>query len=325
MKGFDPEFRDLPDFILGITERIWEGRGIDLIRRWYAPDVLVHTGNGPSRGVEGVVAGTLAVLHQIPDRRLLPEDVIWSGDAQAGFLSSHRILSPGTHRGEGPLGPATGAEVTVRAIADCACRAGRIHEEWLVRDMAGLVRQIGREVEDVARALAAAERAAGRGSWAVEAGERLRRDGGFRPPVHHDHPAAALVREVQTALWSGGLDRIARVYHPACSVHLPGARTAHGHERLQRFWFGWLAAFPDARLVIEHSIAREDPGLPVRVATRWWVVATHTGWGAFGRPTGATVLILGITHSELAHGRIREEWVLVDELALRTQIALQAG
>ena len=28
MKGFDPKFRDFPDYILGITHEIWEGRGI---------------------------------------------------------------------------------------------------------------------------------------------------------------------------------------------------------------------------------------------------------------------------------------------------------
>ena len=28
MKGFDPKFRDFPDFIIGITKEIWEDRGI---------------------------------------------------------------------------------------------------------------------------------------------------------------------------------------------------------------------------------------------------------------------------------------------------------
>lgn len=27
MKGFDPKFRDFPDYIIGITKEIWEDRG----------------------------------------------------------------------------------------------------------------------------------------------------------------------------------------------------------------------------------------------------------------------------------------------------------
>ena len=28
MRGFDPKFRDFPDYIVGITKEIWEDRGI---------------------------------------------------------------------------------------------------------------------------------------------------------------------------------------------------------------------------------------------------------------------------------------------------------
>ena len=56
MKGFDPEFRDLVDYILVITDRIWEKRNVGLIRRDYAPDVVMHTPMGPS-AVSGVVSG----------------------------------------------------------------------------------------------------------------------------------------------------------------------------------------------------------------------------------------------------------------------------
>ena len=35
MKGFDPEFRDLDHYIRVITDRIWEGRRVDDIHRYY--------------------------------------------------------------------------------------------------------------------------------------------------------------------------------------------------------------------------------------------------------------------------------------------------
>ena len=145
MKGFDPEFEDLVDYILVITERIWEGREVGAIRRYYAEDCIVRTPLGVTAHVDDMVAGILATLHAFPDRRQLGEDVIWSGDEQTGFLSSHCILSPMHHRGDGTFGPATGKFVCARTIADCAVKDNRITEEWLVRDQAAIVKQIGRD------------------------------------------------------------------------------------------------------------------------------------------------------------------------------------
>lgn len=325
MRGFDPDFQDLPDYIIKITERIWEGRGIGLIRRWYSDDCPVHTTMGPFAGSEAMVAGTLETLNALPQRRLLPEDVIWSGNDTDGFLSSHRLICPGTHKGGGPLGPPTGKPVVVRAIADCFCIENRIVEEWLIRDSAGLLSQLGIDADEYAARLADADRAQGKEPWHLDDAKKLRAEGGFRPPVHQDHPAAALVRETMEAIWRADLDVVGRVYHPACSVHLPGFRTAYGHEQVYEFLFGYLSAFPDAKIVIEHSIARDDPGHPTRVATRWWLTGTHTGHGIFGPPSGATVLALFMNHAHVINGQIREEWVLVDEVAIRKQIALQRG
>ena len=40
--GFDPEFDDLEHYILAITERIWEGRRIGDIDRYYSSDCVVE-------------------------------------------------------------------------------------------------------------------------------------------------------------------------------------------------------------------------------------------------------------------------------------------
>lgn len=326
MQGFDAEFADLPDYIVRITERIWEGRAIGAIRRYYADDCPMYTTMGPARGLAAIVAGTLDTLNAFPDRRLLPEDIVWSGDDRAGFLSSHRIIAPATHLGPGPFGPPTGRAVSFRTIADCFCVGNRIVEEWLARDQAGIALQLGLDPVVLAGELAAGDAAAGKAPWHLADAQRLRGTGRLREPVLQRHPAAVLVREGLDAIWNRTeIDRVAELYHPACTVRVPGAQTLHGHERVNRWLFGWLAAFPDAKLAVEHSIALEEPGQAPRVATRWWLTGTHTGHGRFGPPSGATVLLLGITHSTVVHGRIRDEWVVADELALRKQIALQRG
>ena len=116
MKGFDSRFEDLPGYILGVTREIWEGRSIAALHRYYAPDIPVRSPASVVTGNRGVIAATLATLAELPDRALLGEDVIWSGDEEAGFLSSHRILSMATHTGDGVYGPATGRRLPLRSL-----------------------------------------------------------------------------------------------------------------------------------------------------------------------------------------------------------------
>lgn len=144
MKGFDAEFADLDGYIRGITARIWEGRRVDTIGRYYSDDCAVITPAGADVGVAGVVRGTLETLHQFPDRRLLCEDIVSAGDEDDGFLSSHRIASTMTHLGDGSFGPASGKRIRVRTVADCVCKDNRIVHEWLVRDQAAIALQTGR-------------------------------------------------------------------------------------------------------------------------------------------------------------------------------------
>ena len=80
MKGFDPKFRDFPDYIVRITEEIWEGRGLHTLHDYYEPDVIMRMPLGIMRGNQDVIDGTLATIAEFPDRQLLGEDVIWSGN-----------------------------------------------------------------------------------------------------------------------------------------------------------------------------------------------------------------------------------------------------
>lgn len=163
------EWRDFPDYISDITQRIWEGRQIETLNRLYAPEIPVRTPMGVSAGNQGVIASTIATLSEFPDRRLLAEDVIWS-ETDGHYLSSHRILSTGTHLADGFFGPATGRRFVIRVIADCAAREGVIDDDWLIRDDGALIRQPGGDPQEFARALTRCA-----GAWTVApAPSRLR-------------------------------------------------------------------------------------------------------------------------------------------------------
>lgn len=319
LRGFEQRFHDLPDYILRITEEIWEGRDVDAIRTYYHPDCLVHTGMGSGvAGVEAVVSGTLAKMHQFPDREIFPEDVIWSGDDRAGLLSSHRSMMVQTHLGGGHLGPATGRRLRFRAIADCACLDNRIYEEWLIIDQAAAAIQAGVSPAALGEALAAADLAAGEPLPAL----------GFTgtPPgpdtrLIQDDVAATALREAYEAIWQrqdmSGLDRL---YARGVNLHLPGGEDGFGRRDLAAFLTSYLSSFPGAEFAIEHSMALREPGRPLRVSTRWTLTGEHAGHGRFGEPTGAPVMLLGVTHAEVVEGLVVREWIVVDEVAVWRRI-----
>jgi predicted ester cyclase len=295
-------------WILHITDRIWERRGIDLIRRWYTPDVLIHLPSGDISGVETVVAGTAATLAEFPDRRLLGEDVIARTDGPGRAYSSHRIVSPMHHRGSGAFGPASFKPVLARTIADCLVVDGRICEEWLVRDQSAIALQLGLDLGAFA-GMAAAR--LGPPPPVATTWEALR-----NPPPQHG-PSGILQRIVNEA----ALGLVGETHDPAVTLHLPGGAVTAGHAALEHFLLGYLGVFPDARLSVEHVIERADPARPVRLALRWRIAATHTGAGRFGAPTGARVVFPGISHLEYTNGRVSRAFHLIDEFSLLTDLA----
>ena len=313
MRGFDPEFRDLPDYILKITERIWEGREVGAIRRFYAADCPVRSPAGIVTGAEKVIAATLSTLAEFPDRRLLGEDVVWTGNEKTGFLSSHRILSTATHSGDGAFGPATGKRLRYRVIADCAARENQIFEEWLVRDQGAIARCLGK----TPREMAAAQMAAGNAHFFLPANDAPSR---WNPVVEKSGLAAAHA-ETWRRIWAEkDLSAIAERYHEAAILEGPGGLTHDGHSGIDRFYLEWVSAFPESEFQAEHLFALEEPGREARVAMRWSLRGAHSGFGAFGAPSGADVYVMGVSHARIVDGKIAAEWILADEVAIWKQI-----
>jgi predicted ester cyclase len=319
MKGFDPQYRDFPDFIEKITREIWEDRGVGLsLRKYYGPHVIVRASNAIIVGDAGVTGATLATLHEFPDRQLVYEDVIWTGDEDVGFLSSHRLISVMRKQGAGAYGPASGAVVRSRIIADCVVKDGVISEEWLVRDHGAFAACLGATPEALARDLVESD---------------LRRTGKvtvFTPAVDVPGPYRAVIDDSAEArryadgwrgVWGEKTPALIRDhYHQGAALHGPNGETFNGHMDIDRVVISYLASFPDLKLTIDHLITNRDPGQPARLALRWSGEATHCGWGRFGEPTGAPVYILGMTHAYMVDGRVTHEWLAIDDVAIWKQI-----
>lgn len=318
MKGFDPQYRDLPHFIERVTREIWEERGIGSRLHQVYSKTIVRAANALIVGDAGVAGAVLATLHEFPDRQLVYEDVIWTGNEDDGFLSSHRLISVMRKQGAGAYGPASGALVRSRIIADCVVKDGAISEEWLVRDHASFATCLGSTPETLAREL-------------VE--QDLRSFGEIRfftPAADVPGPYVAVIEESDearryadawTTIWDAKTPAAIRDhYHLGAAVHVPAGEALSGHWDIDRWVISYLAAFPDARLTVDHLIVNRDPGQPARLALRWSIEATHSGWGRFGAPSGAPVYIMGMTHAYMVDGRITHEWIMIDEVAIWKQI-----
>ena len=50
MKGFNPKWKDLPDYILGITKEIWEDRNVHTLHHYYTKDMAKRSPHGVEIG-----------------------------------------------------------------------------------------------------------------------------------------------------------------------------------------------------------------------------------------------------------------------------------
>ena len=318
----------MPDFIYGITREIWEDRGIGgKLDKYYAPDILLRAATGFTGSNTGVTAQTLQTLHQFPDRQLVGEDVIWTGYDDGSFLSSHRLSSIMTHTGDGILGKAQGKRVRSRIIADCWVRDQVVVEEWLVRDQAAFAKCLGLEPKALAQDMADRELRKGAPiSFFIPAHDKPSR---FRSTVQDDETVAALVKGL-TRLWHHKETAVIRdLYFRGAALHAPGGEVLYGHGDIDIFALGYLASFTDAAFKVESARINRDPEQPVRVAMRWSLTGTHSGFGHFGEPTGAPVYVMGMSHFNVTQGRIMADYMVTDEVSIWKQIiahtASQAG
>lgn len=317
MRGFDDRWVDYPDYLLGTTHEIWEKRGLTArMRDYYSPNVVVRTPGGVRQGEPAVSRDVLAGMQEFPDRKLLGEDVIWSGDPDAGMLGSLRCLSTAT-RGSGAAG--SRQAVSFRSMWDCYGRDNQICDAWLVSDTGAVLAQTGQDPQAYVRDLIEKEGGPDAAEWPLTPHSDVQGPYNGRG---NDNASGERLVDLLSRLVDAEFSAIPKAYDRACHLEYAGGMTGHGHAAADQFWLPLRAAFPSAEFRIEHVIGRDDPMMPPRAAVRWSMWGAHDGWGAFGAPTGAEVYILGITHAEFGPRGLRREYTLYDIAAVWKQILL---
>ena len=324
MEGFNPRYKNIVDYIIGVTHEIWEEHGVGKLYDYYANTIKMHTAGGLKFGREAVIAATLESQASFPDRRLFGEEVIWGGNNVDGYYSSHRLRHEGTNRGWTPYGPPTGKRVSYRAIADCVCFRNMMVEEWISRDELTLVMQLGLDPVKTAKEMVAKEKDSDMGLRI--AGDIDHRVGQMPPEPWPEAQSETFdpedfVGRMMHEIWNWKLLNKAReYYHDNLVFEGPSGRSFKGIGEFQSYVLSMLSPFPDLSIHLDHFCHVGDAAAGYRVATRWTMRGTHTGYGIYGEPTGNPIRLMGFSHHLLQEGRIAHEATVFDEFVLLKQI-----
>ena len=330
MKGFDSKFKDLPDYILKITYQIWENNDVESIRKYYAdvPDLSLAT---PTRSPSGVIYGagpvieaTLASKKLFPNRTLLGEDVIWIGNDDEGYFSSHRILSTATHNKDGLYGKATGKKLVYRGIADCACKNNQVYDEWLVRDQGAIVRQIGIDPKQFASDLINQEGGLKKALKPFDENTPVKSI--YKSPLLPSGNSGEVYANILSSIMNDNLEKtIKDNYDRSIQQFQPGGQTHYGKDECIKFWKRLRSSFPNSLFSIEHIAFTEELNQSKKASVRWSLTGKHEGDGSFGKASSAKIYMMGINHVEFGTRGIKNEWVLYDETMIWKQILLKTG
>jgi predicted ester cyclase len=122
-------------------EQIWDNADLTVMDEILADDYVGHDPSAPGgelRGREALKAVMQQVHAGLPGVTITIHEVLGEGE-----LTAVRFTVHGAHRGELFGFAASGREVAVESILIQRHANARIAEAWLVRDMLGLLQQIG--------------------------------------------------------------------------------------------------------------------------------------------------------------------------------------
>ncbi len=323
MRGFEETYVDIIDYIVRITHRIWEEKDIGYIYDTYRHNANVYDDYGLQYGRDKIVADTVHTINAFPDIRLFADEIVWAGDDQVGFHTSHRCLITGHNTGYSNYGPPTGKKISLWCIANCVALENEIFQEWVIYDTANLVYQLGFDLREMARKLGNSMPISGAADARFGDVERLK---GQDKPDYLAAPATGFdveefIRRSWHNIWNRrSLREVTLAYAPTLLFRGSTGRAFYGRGEYQSFVLRILAMFPDLMTQIDDIYWMGNDSEGYKVALRWSLVGTHRGNGIYGPPSGRRVNMWGISQYEIEDGFIQREWLLFNEFAVMQQI-----
>lgn len=329
MEGFDPCYSDIVDYIVRCTHKIWDERDIGLIYTHYTHNIVLYTPMATIYDREAVVRDTIQRLVSLPERRGMATHVIWGGNDQDGFYTSHLVTGTGRYTQNGHYGPANGRPFVSRTVADCMIHRNKIYREWVVSDQMSIIQQLGLDVDAYATKIAEGKLAAGQA--VLDIGETGLMLGQYPPAETADLSLAKTDLERHTLTWLH--DSFNRkmfgcyrdVYAPTVMWHGPLMKELYGVASVTHQALSLIGTFPDAIYAPQHICSTPCNEGGTKVAVRWVMEGHHLGFGgmaSLGDPTGKRVQVMGMSHYHYKDGKIVDEFTVYDELSMLVQVKM---
>ena len=325
MRGFEKTYQNIIDYIVRITFKIWEDRDVEYIGDTYSEASQVYDDYGLQLGNKKIIADTHHTTGAFSNIQLLADEIVWAGNDEIGYHTSHRTIIRGTNDGDSKYGPATNKDVNVLVIANCVALNNIIFLEHVLYNNSSMLLQLGLDLNEMAAKMAV-EPPAG---WPRDAAtwQALRNAASPAQPLSISSPVSgfdvdAFARDNFDKLWNKrDYDSLTEKYDSNFGFQGPTNRVFKGLKPYQEFLASLLTVFPDLQLQVDEIYWMGNDKEGYLTSERWSATGTHTGEGSYGTPTGCEVQIWGITQHKIIDGRILSEWMLFNDLDLMMQIA----
>lgn len=325
MRGFEEIYPNIIDYIVRITYKIWEDRDVEYIGDTYSKNSLVYDDYGLQHGCQKIIQDTHHTTGAYSNIRLIADDIVWAGNDDIGYHTSHRTLIRGTNDGDSRYGPATNKDIDVMVIANCVALENEIFLEHVLYNNSSMLQQLGHNLGDIVKTLSK-EPPAG---WPRNSStwSELRKATSPETPLSVSEPIEGFdvdrfARANFDSLWNkNDYQLIDNVYQSGFTFAGPTDRTLQGAQSYAGFLQEIKTAFPDLQLQVDEVYWMGNDNDGYLTSERWSAEATHTGDGMFGEATGKSVQIWGITQHHIKGGKIVAEWMLFNELDLMMQLA----
>ena len=325
LQGFDPTYRNIIDYIVRITYRIWEtnDREVEYIGECYSLDSQVFDDYGLQLGNQKIIVDTHHTTSAFPDIILDAEEVIWAGNDQIGFHTSHLTRISGTNTGSSRYGNATGKTVNFLVLANCVALQNDIFLEHVLYNTSAMLQQLGIDPWEESARLVKNPPA----GWprSQENWDQLRSATSPAIPISQAEPITefdpdTFTREIHDNVWNGNQSAIINSYAENLLFEGATERVFSGRTAYRYYVNELRSVFPDLQLQVDevYWMGNELDGW--LISTRWSAEGTHLGKGIYRSPSGKTCQMWGITQWQVLNGIVQKEWQLFNELDLMMQI-----